>query len=382
MAKQGDKLCNYLAMAGHFFADVNQGALSACMPFLVAQRGYSYAAVTMLILMSNIAGSVIQPIFGSISDKKARPWLMSVGVVLCGFGIAMVGLFDNYYITLCAACISGLGGAIFHPEGGRISNLAAGEKKGSGMSIFAVGGNLGFFVGPLILSLSISLLGMTGTVVFLFPAAVASLVLLKFNARFLNLGLSEVEAGSKGTEERWKNFWLATSVMAIRGILQYGLLAFIPLFVVSNLGQSTETSSIVLSLFSIVAGIATLSSGAISQKFGVHRLTIFCMTMLAVLLIIFANSNVFTLSILVICALAIFDTLFYPSYIALAMSYIPGHLGTASGISYGIVFCFGGMAQPLLGVAGDAFGLQLVFFILAAVSALGICFAWRVASLE
>lgn len=369
-------------MAGHFFADVNQGALSACLPFLVAQRGYSYAAVTMLILMSNIAGSIIQPIFGTISDTKARPWLMSLGVFLCGLGIAFVGISDNYEMTLIAACVSGLGGAIFHPEGGRISNLAAGEKKGSGMSIFAVGGNIGFFIGPLILTIVVTFFGMSGTVIFIIPAMLAALVLLKFNNRFLNLGLSEVANSQTEQTERWKNFWMATSVMAIRGILQYGLIAFIPLLVANNLGQGSQTASLALSLFSIVAGFATLSSGAVTEKFGVHKITILSLALLAISLFIFANCNVFAISILIICLLAIFDTLFYPSYIALAMSFIPGHLGTASGISYGIVFCFGGIAQPLLGVAGDAYGLEIVMYLLGFISLLGIVFAARVATLK
>jgi MFS transporter, FSR family, fosmidomycin resistance protein len=366
--KYSDKFCNYLVMAGHFFADINQGALSACLPFLVAQRGYSYAAVTMLILMSNVASSVIQPLFGTISDRKARPWLMPLGIFLCGLGLALVGLTDSYEITLGAACLSGLGGAIFHPEGGRISNLAAGEKKGSGMSIFAVGGNIGFFVGPILLTVLVTLFGMQGTMFFLIPATCSALFILKFNKRFLMLGVGTAKSQSGESREHWGQFWLATTVMAIRGILQYGLLAFIPLFVASNLGQSSEVSSLTLSFFSVIAGVATLSSGAVTQRFGVHRTTIFCLSMLAVLLVLFSNCNIFSLSILLICGLAIFDTLFYPSYIALGMSYIPAHLGTASGISYGIVFCFGGATQPLLGIAGDMYGLQVVMLIMAGIS--------------
>lgn len=43
--------------------------------------------------------------------------------------------------------LSGAGVAMFHPEGGRIANLAAGENKANGMSIFAVGGIAEPFLG-------------------------------------------------------------------------------------------------------------------------------------------------------------------------------------------------------------------------------------------
>lgn len=67
--------------------------------------------------------------------------------------------------------VSGIGIALVHPEGGAgLANLAAGEHKGTGMSIFAVGGNVGFFVGPLLCATFVGSFGLTGTWVFLVPA--------------------------------------------------------------------------------------------------------------------------------------------------------------------------------------------------------------------
>ena len=58
---EGDKLANYLTMLGHLCADINQGALSAILPFLVVGAGYSYLEATMLLFASNIASGIIQP---------------------------------------------------------------------------------------------------------------------------------------------------------------------------------------------------------------------------------------------------------------------------------------------------------------------------------
>lgn len=85
-ASQGDRLANYLTMFGHLCSDINQGALSATLPFLVA-GGYSYLQATTLVFAANIASAVIQPLFGWLGDRKPCPWLMAMGVALAGVGM-------------------------------------------------------------------------------------------------------------------------------------------------------------------------------------------------------------------------------------------------------------------------------------------------------
>ena len=156
----GDKLANYLTMTGHMCSDINQGALSAIFPFLVVGSGYSYFEATMLVFAANIASAVIQPLFGWLGDKRPSPWFMALGIFLAGLGMAGIGYVQGYWLIVASAMVSGIGVAMFHPEGGRLSNLAAGARKGNGMSIFAVGGNIGFFVGPILCATFLTAFGL------------------------------------------------------------------------------------------------------------------------------------------------------------------------------------------------------------------------------
>ena len=45
--------------------------MPALLPFLAAERGYSYAALGALVLFSTIGSSIIQPLFGLLSDRFA-----------------------------------------------------------------------------------------------------------------------------------------------------------------------------------------------------------------------------------------------------------------------------------------------------------------------
>ena len=74
-----------------------------------------------------------------MGDKKARPWLMAVGVALAGIGLALVGVLQSYWLVVAAAMISGIGNAMLHPEGARLANLTGGDDKAVSMSVFLRG---------------------------------------------------------------------------------------------------------------------------------------------------------------------------------------------------------------------------------------------------
>ncbi|MDR2109480.1 MAG: MFS transporter, partial [Coriobacteriales bacterium] len=144
------QLHSYLIMLGHLCTDINQGGLPAMLPFLIVAYDLSYASAAALVFASNIVSSVIQPLFGYLGDKLDRPWFMSLGIFLAGLGIALLGLVQDYWLLFACAMLSGIGVALFHPEGGKLANLIAGEKKGTSISNFSVGGNLGFSIGPIL----------------------------------------------------------------------------------------------------------------------------------------------------------------------------------------------------------------------------------------
>ncbi len=382
-AEGGDKLANYLTSLGHVCSDINQGAISAILPFLVVAYGYDYASVAMLVFAANVASVVIQPLFGVIGDKHPAPWLMALGVFLAGLGMTLVGFVGDYWLILACAMLSGVGVAMFHPEGGRLANLAAGARKANGMSVFAVGGNVGFFVGPLLTATFCTAFGMAGTLVFIVPATLCAAVLLAFNSRFVALGAAAqgVQADQSQGRERWGRFWGVMGVLCTRSVVQYGLMAFIPLFLMGVMGQGEAGSSVALSLFALCAALATVLSGRASEALGVHRLMVACLALMAVLLVAFACNRSLAVAFALIALLAVAVDLFYPSAVALGMGYVPRHLGMASGVSYGIAVAAGGIAEPFLGMAGDALGLVPVIAILAGVAAAGLAGSlalWRV----
>ncbi len=358
---------SYLLMTGHLCTDINQGALTAVFPFLVVYSGYSYTDVAFLVFASNAVSAVVQPLFGWLGDRRARPWLMALGMFLAGLGLAGVGMLDSYPLIIASAMLSGLGVAMFHPEGGRLANLVAGKKKGSGMSIFAVGGNIGFAVGPMLAVAGIGLFGLHGTFVFLIPSTLCAIAFLSQNGVFSAFGLMDKEvADNPEQRDRWGLFALVMAVLSSRSIIYYGVTAYAALFVVAELGQAEAVGSAMITVFAAFSAVATLLSGRVAGRVGVQRLMQGTYMVLALLLVAFAFCRVLPLSVLVLALIGLSQAISYPSTVALGQSFVPRHLGMASGLSFGVVVCVGGMFSPVLGAVGDAVGLTAAMLIIAA----------------
>jgi FSR family fosmidomycin resistance protein-like MFS transporter len=110
-----------------------------------------------------------------MADNKNRPWLMALGVLMSGIGIGLIGFAENYSTMIFLVAISSVGGAIFHPDGGRIANYVSGASKGKGVSNFSFGGNLAGFVGPVLMVFGISHFGMHGSAIVLLPTVIMAI---------------------------------------------------------------------------------------------------------------------------------------------------------------------------------------------------------------
>ena len=368
-----DRRYSYLMMIVHLCDDLNQGALVAVIPFLVLHNGYSYAEVTALLLASNAASAIIQPLFGWLGDKKPRPWLMAAGIFLAGIGMAGVGVLPNYPLIMASAMLSGIGVAMFHPEGGRLGNLTAGEQKGKGMSIFAVGGKLGFTFGPLVATAAITLWGLPGTLIFIIPSTLCAAILLSQNKALLSYSNPDKQSSDESLyQDNWVGFGFVMGAISCRSIMYYAFLSFIPLFLVYNLGQEEAFASSVISLFALVCAVGTIASGWAGQLLGAKKLIIVSYACVAIEVVIFAFNGSLIVALILIAFLALTCDISYPSAVAMGQSFVPHHLGMASGLSFGVMVCIGGLMTPVFGLIGDYFGLQVVMLCVTAIALLGI----------
>jgi len=203
-----DKKKIFLVSLGHLSCDINGGALPAILPFLITAYGFDYQAAAGLMFAFSCLSSIIQPAFGYLSDKLSKPWFIPVGVLLAGGGLASIGFLHSYWAIFAAIALSGVGAALFHPEGARFANKVSGASKGTGLSLFSIGGNSGFVFGPMLAVAAIGAFGMPGTSVFGLIALVMSVILLYQISHLSGMKKTETEsAKAAGETEEVKNNW-------------------------------------------------------------------------------------------------------------------------------------------------------------------------------
>jgi FSR family fosmidomycin resistance protein-like MFS transporter len=355
--------------ACHLFTDVAQGAVPALLPFLVSRHHLSYAAASALVLAATISSSVIQPVFGHLSDRRSLPWLMPLGPGLGGLGVALAGLAPSYALTFAAVVVSGIGVAAFHPEGSRFANYVSGARRASGMSLFSVGGNLGFALGPVLVTPLVLAFGLHGTAFVLIPTWAMALVMTRELPR-LSSFRADVSADGRvradpGSADRWGPFTLLAGVIAMRSFVYFGLVTFIPLYYVDDLHASKALGNAALAAMLVGGAAGTLIGGPLADRFGRRAVLTGSMLLLPPLIAGFLASG--PALALVFASLAGAATIAtFAVTIVMGQEYLPGRLGVSAGVTIGLSIGLGGVGAPLLGLLADADGLRSVFWVVAA----------------
>ncbi len=367
---------SYLMMAVHMCNDMNAGALAALLPFLIMAHGFDYTAAAGLTFAVSFLSSLVQPALGMMTDRKSMPWLMIVGMACCCFGVAIVGFIDSYWLIFASVTFSGLGGALFHPEAARMANHVAGEHKGRGMSIFTAGGNIGFILGPFLVTAAVSAVGLRGTAILFLPAFISILVFLLLQKRlkplFASMAAEKRLVASSGQKDDMPAFLKLCGPVFARSILNNGLNTFIPLFWVAVLMKTEKQGSLMVTVMAVAIVFTTLISGYLADRFGFRK--VFCCAFglsLPLILLLTLTQNVLLAAVIVIVAAAAVSSVYAPA-VALGQKYLPNQLGLASGVTLGLSISVGGIFSPVLGKIGDHFGLYPVLYVLAGIALFGL----------
>jgi len=363
--------------AGHLCSDMCQGAVPAMLPFLIQDRGYTYAAAGALVLAVTVGSSLIQPLFGHLADRFSLPLLMPAGVLLGGLGIALAPLAPNYALAFLAVTLGGVGVGAFHPEAARYANHVSGEKRATGMSLFSVGGNAGFALAPILVTPLALAFGPAGIAwLLVLPAAVAAALAMEL-PRLKGFGPGSEgpktaggEGDGEGTAEagtaqdRWGPFARLAGLAAWRSGVYFGLQSFVAAYFIRRFGASEAEGNAALTVV-LVAGVAgTLVGGRLADRIGRRPVLVGCMAVLTPLLLLLMVSGQ-ALSYALLALVGFFTVGNFSITVVLGQEYLPGRIGVSSGITLGAAIGAGGLVAAALGVLADGAGLTAVMLAIA-----------------
>jgi FSR family fosmidomycin resistance protein-like MFS transporter len=358
-----------LLVLAHAATDLNQGAIPALLPFFIAEHHLSYAAAATIVFAANLVSTATQPIYGYIADRRSVPWLIPMALLCAGLGVSLTGVVPSFQAGVIVVGLSGLGVAAFHPEGARLINYLAGERKATAMSFFAIGGQLGYAIGPLMGTAALLIWGLKGSLsLFVVPAIVAGLMMVSLPG--ITAGYESKESGKRrrmgsGGRDAWIPFVCLAIALLCRSIIFYGLNTFIPLFWIDVLQQSKAAGGTALTVLMASSIGGNLLGGRMADRFGYRIVSIAGFFALMIVLPLFALAASPTQAMLLLIPVGLAFSMPTGPLVVLGQGYLPNRVGLASGVTLGLAFSFGGIMMPLLGTVADHYGLHAAIWVVA-----------------
>jgi MFS transporter, FSR family, fosmidomycin resistance protein len=368
-----DKRAMATLFAGHFGTDFANGALPALLPFLKERFSLSYTLAALLILASTVSSSVIQPLFGLMSDRRGAIWLLPVGVAVAGVGIALAAAAPSYGLVVLFVAVSGIGVAAYHPEGSKFAAYVSGKRRASGMSAFSLGGNIGYALGPTVATPLVLWFGLRGGLLLLLPSVVIAALLLA-SIPYLSSFAPERDAHRAAAgDDRPGALAILLAVIGFRSFAWFGLLTFVPLWEVS-LGHSKAYGSHLLSLMLIAGVLGTVVAGPAADRVGRRPVLIASLVGMAPCMFVFvAVGGVIGMIVLCIVGMSVIGT--FGVTMVMSQEYLPRRIGMASGLSIGLSIGLGGLAAVGLGALADSIDLRTALYVCSAAPLVGLALA-------
>jgi FSR family fosmidomycin resistance protein-like MFS transporter len=348
-----------LLSSGHLITDIYQGSLPAILPLLKDRLDLSYTLAGVIIMTSSLTSSVIQPLFGLLSDRTKKTYFLPLGCLCAGIGFSLLSLPSDFGSLLLLVTLSGLGVASYHPEGYKTAHFFTGSRLATGMSIFSVGGNLGFALGPVI---SLSLIGTLGfsSLPLMVVFSLFFVVLLFFFREELAVLPQDEEKGVTSASEAGRGAYVSLVMLIgtviMRSWTQMGLMTYIPFYFVNYLRGDPLYAGKLVSAFLMGGAVGTLLGAPLADRWG-HKPYLVSSLLLTSLLLPLVLAVQGEMLFVVLATLGMILISSFTVTIVMAQRLLPGKLGIASGLMVGLAIGTGGIGTTILGVIADAQGV-------------------------
>ncbi|MGE5663000.1 MAG: MFS transporter [Deltaproteobacteria bacterium] len=368
---------NYLLLLlsfGHMATDIVQGAIPALLPFLKDRYALSYAVTGSLLLAAHLTSSAIQPLFGYFTDRRPFPFLLPLGCLVSGVGIALLPFSPGFRWVVAAVMFTGLGTAAFHPEGFKSTACVVTDRRATGMSFFSVGGNLGFAVGAPAAIFLVSRYGLPGAAALLAPAAAAAALFLpalpRIRERIAAATARPVPAAANGPGRPLYAVSLIILIVVLRSWTHLGLATYIPFLYRDELARNPGYVATLLFVFLGAGTIGTLLGGVLADRVGHRRMLFWSLALQVPLLYLFLAATGAAVFLVAFTAGATIVSTFSVT-IVMAQELFPRRMATASGAIAGFAIGTAGIGVTLLGAVADRYGVPAATHAIVALPAAG-----------
>jgi FSR family fosmidomycin resistance protein-like MFS transporter len=361
----------------HFLNDTMQSLIASVYPILKDNYALDFAQIGLITLAFQFTASLLQPLVGHFTDKKAQPFSLAIGMSSTFFGLLLLSVARQYTVILIAAALIGLGSAVFHPESARIARLASGGRYGFAQSVFQLGGSFGTSMGPVLAALIVVPFGQPSIAWFSSIAFLAIVVLWRigqwYQPQIKAKKAAAVDRHPDAPDSRRVAIAIVVLVVLLLSKQLYvsSLSSYYIFYLIDRFGISTQAAQLYLFVFLAANAVGAFFGGPLGDRFGRKIVIWFSIVgalpfTLALPYVGLHASAVLTVFI----GLIISSTT--SSIIVFAQELVPHRFGMISGVFFGVAFGVGGLGAAALGKLADHTSIAFVYEICSFLPAIGL----------
>ncbi len=366
-----------LAVSGaHLLNDLIQSMIPAIYPILKSEFGLSFGKIGLIQLVFMLTASLLQPVVGLLTDRRAHPFSFVLGMAVTLLGLLLLAGAHSYGMLLLAVSLVGVGSSIFHPEASRVARMASGGRHGTAQSLFQVGGSLGSALGPLLAALVVVTRGQA-SIAWFSLAALAAMLVLTHVGRWHREQQRAPKAAQppRATALPPSLVRRAIVILVLLTFAKYvysaSLTSFYTFYLIDTFGVSVRDSQLYLFAYLGAVAVGTMVGGPMGDRFGRRVVLWFSIIGSLPFVLLLPHANLAWTCILSILIGLIMSSAF-SAIVVYAQELLPGRIGLVSGAFYGLAFGLGGIGAAALGMAADHVSIGTVYQICALLPLLGL----------
>jgi FSR family fosmidomycin resistance protein-like MFS transporter len=371
----------YIVLAGisfsHFLNDTMQSLIASVYPILKDAYALDYGQIGMITLAFQFTASLLQPLVGHFTDKKAQPFSLAIGMGFTFVGLLLLSAAGTYGIILIAASLVGLGSAVFHPESARIARLASGGRYGFAQSVFQLGGSFGTSMGPVLAALIVVPFGQPSIAWFSSIAFLAIVILWRigiwYKPQIATKKTAVVERHPDAPDARRVKVALVVllALLFSKQLYVSSLSSYYIFYLIDKFGVSTQAAQLYLFIFLAANAAGAFFGGPLGDRYGRKYIIWFSILGALPFTLALPYAGLFGSAVLsVIIGLILSSAT--SSIIVFAQELMPHRFGMISGVFFGVAFGIGGLGAAVLGRVADHTGIAFVYHLCAFLPALGL----------
>ena len=361
----------------HLLNDMMQSLISALYPMLKESFHLDFGQIGILTLAFQATASVLQPVVGIVADKYRQPFSLALSMAFTGVGLLLLSQAGVFWQLTGAACIVGMGSAIFHPNSSRVARMASGGRHGLAQSLFQVGGNFGQALGPLLAAFIVLPRGQGSVAFFAAAALVAMFVLWRVGywSKAHMQAQSKRRAPAHTHDLPRGKVVLAISILVLlmfsKFVYTSSLSSYYTFYLIEKFHLSVQEAQVQLFIFLGAVAAGTILGGPIGDRFG--RKYVIWGSILGVLpftmALPYAN---FTWTVVLAVVIGLVLSSAFSAIVVFGQELVPTKVGMMAGMFFGFAFGIGGIGAAVLGEVADHYGIEFVYKLCAFLPAIGL----------